>query len=436
MNIRLGIVGPEDSVRRISAFAQDIDHIQVLPLPYQRTEETEQIIQAHRDHVDQWFFSGQAPYYFAREKALIREEEAYYPHLYGSSLLGTLLQAVYDKGECLHRVSLDTIQEAEIHAVQTDMQIQPLTFYTYPYTGYLPAEDIIRFHTEKYKAGKIDVALTCIQEVYQALQRSGIPCYRVVPSRLVIQQVLDMLKERGQTTWYKKAQIAIIGVEVLFSSPSEMEERFYSYKMKHQELDLKQLLLDYAEIVQGSFIQVGDGLHFIYTTRGELDDHLEDYPPYHFLEEAHVQSKLHVRMGIGYGLTALQAEQNVRTALQYGRQYDTPVVVSVNEDKEVTEYLQEDLVSYQQRGLGSRWEKKVKDAHIGPSVVSKIETFARRYGQDTITAHELSQWLKGTERNARRILREMEKVGLVKVTGEEQPGHRGRPRKVYQLLID
>jgi DNA-binding PadR family transcriptional regulator len=45
-------------------------------------------------------------------------------------------------------------------------------------------------------------------------------------------------------------------------------------------------------------------------------------------------------------------------------------------------------------------------------------------------------WLKGTERNARRILSEMERLGLVKVSGEEQSGNRGRPKKIYELQLD
>lgn len=437
MKIRLGVVGPEDSVQRILKIGEHFKDLKMIPFSYQRTEETEEIVQENKYRVDQWFFSGQAPYYYILSRGIIDESEASYPPLYGSSLLGTLLEALVHEGNGLLKISLDTIQQSEIDALQKAHSLESLPITTYSYRGYEPAEDMIRFHTELYNQEKSDVALTCIQEVYQRLKKLGIPCYRVVPSQLAIQLVLRYLRERGQSTWYRKSQIAILGIEVLHSS-SSLEEQHYSYQMKRRELELKQVLLDYAEELRGSFVQIGDGLFFTYTTRGELDFHFKDKSLFTLLEEVYIQSKLRVRIGLGYGLTAFDAEQNVRLALQYARQHQSSVVVSVNEEKEVSEYLQSgdgDAISYPQRKWGKEWEERFKDAKISPAMISKIESLSRHYKMNVVTAQEISRWLKGTERNARRILSEMEHLGLAKITGEEQPGHRGRPRKMYEFLF-
>jgi hypothetical protein len=435
MKIRLGVVGPEDSVQRILKIAGDFKDLEIMPFIYQRTGESEGIIEANRHRVDQWLFSGQGPYYYTLSRGLIDESEASYPPLYGSSLLGTLLEAIVHEGNGFPLISLDTIQQSEIDSIQKTYSLESLTITTYSYSGYEPAEDMIRFHQELFNQGKSNVALTCTQEVYLRLKELRIPCYRVVPSQLAIQQVLRYLRERGQSTLYRKSQITVLGIEVLHSSNSS-EEQQYSYQMERQELDLKHVLLDYAELVRGSYVQIGDGLYYVFTTRGELNDHFNnDRSLYSLIDEVYLHSKLRIRIGLGYGFTALDAEQNVRLALQYARQHQSSVVISVNEEKVVNEFTKpgEKGITFKQRQWGEEWEEKFKDARISLTMISKIESLTRHYKKDVVTAQEISRWLKGTERNARRILSEMERLGLATVRGEEQPGSRGRPRKVYQM---
>ncbi|WP_260508070.1 hypothetical protein [Cytobacillus firmus] len=166
--------------------------------------------------------------------------------------------------------------------------------------------------------------------------------------------------------------------------------------------------------------------------------HFQVASMYSLIEEAKIHSKLKVRIGVGYGLTAYDAEQNVRLALQYDRDQKASPVVSVDETKQIKEHFSEsgeEAVSYQQHIWGEEWEERFKGAKINPAIVSKIEYLSRHYQKKIVTAQEVSRWLKNTERNSRRIMAELERFGLAKVTGEEQPGQRGRPRKVYELKL-
>ncbi|MCM3717664.1 hypothetical protein [Fictibacillus phosphorivorans] len=431
MKIRLGVVGPQDSIHLVKDAAKEFHKIEIVPFAYQTIEETKEMIVENKAYVDQWFFSGQAPYYFALNNGLIREEEGSYVPLNGNSLYKTLLEAQVNEQKLLKKISLDTIQDQELEAIQ--QSIPALQISTFPYTGYMPAEDIVRFHRDLYNRGEIDVAITCIQAVYTKLKEFNIPCYRVTPDVPSIQLILQFLKERGESAWYKKAQTAILGIEVFH--PSDMgSDQFYSYKMKHQELELQRLLLNYAETIRGSFVQIGDGHFYIYATRGEVELHLHDNSLLKLVEEAKLHSKLDVRIGLGYGFTAVEAEQNVRLAFQYARKQELPVIILVDEYKQVVEKsgVQENI-SYSSRICGDEWETRLKDASISPAIVSKIQSLSHYYKKTQITSQELAVWLKGTERNARRILSEMERLELVKVSGEEQSGNRGRPKKIYEF---
>ncbi|PLR82527.1 hypothetical protein CVD25_14390 [Bacillus canaveralius] len=431
MKIRVGVIGPNDSIEIVKNAAEEFEKIEIYPYPYVKVEETNQIILQNREHVDQWIFSGQAPYYYAFSNGLISEDEGSYPPLNGNSLYKTLLEAQIKEQKIFKRISLDTIQEHEIEAIHDS--ISPLEILPFPYTGYMPAQDIIDYHVNLYRKGEVDIAITCIQTVYASLNNLAIPCYRVIPDIPSIRLILQILKERGESFWYRKAQIAILGIEMFQSSS---EEQFYSYKMKHQELELKRILLTYAELINGSFVQIGDEDFFIYTTRGELELQLKDHSLINLIKESHLHSRLNIRIGIGYGITALEAEQNARKAIQYARNQENPAVVLVDEDKKVTENVSmEQQLSYYVRQQGSDWEEKLKDAHISPTVISRIQSLSYHYKKNHITSQELAQWLKSTERNARRILSELERLKLVRICGEEQSGQKGRPRKIYELKL-
>ncbi|SDY08970.1 hypothetical protein SAMN05421736_101338 [Evansella caseinilytica] len=430
MKIRLGIIGPADSVKKIQEVAKNFAEFALYPFAYEKTEDTAAIIKQHKETVDQWFFSGQAPYAYAIQNELIDEADGVYPTHHGSSLLGKLLKAQFQQAGILRSVSLDTISEEEVQWVKKTYGLERLQFHTFPYPGYVPAEKMIAFHNEQYASGKVEAVFTCIQAVYRHLTAEGIPAFRITPTNVDIQDTLRFLKERGLAVWYRKSQLAIIGMEVFYSQ-KEMEEYMFSYKMKQRELELKRLLLDYAEEIQGSFVQVGDGMFYIYSTRGEVEVHRW---PFELLEKAQLQTKLQLRFVIGFGMTALAAEQHVRLALQYARKHEKPVIIQVDDNKDVTEVFRDAAAyTYGQRRLSEQSNKQLLDVQVSPAIVSKLESLVKHYNKPEVTSQDVAHWLSSTERNARRILTELHRVKLAEMIGEEQSGTRGRPRKIYRL---
>ncbi|KHF39158.1 hypothetical protein [Halalkalibacter okhensis] len=430
MNIRLGVVGPRDSVEIIRQVAETSENVELFLFHYETTEEVKEIIKTNRDLVDQWLFSGQAPYAVAVESGVIDEDEGSYPILHGTSLLGKFLEAQFALGGKMKSISLDTIQQKEIDWVKANFSLDDLTIHMFPYEGYVPAQDIIHFHEELYESGEVEVVFTCIQAVYNQLIEKNIPCYRIIPLDISIQETLRYLKTRAESHWYRKAQLAMVGIEILHTT-SDYNEQQFSYKRKHQELELKRILLDYAEELQGSFVQSGDSHFYIYTTRGEIESRAW---PIQVLDDALLLTKLPVRLVIGFGVTALDTEKHVRVAFQHARKHDDLVIIIVNENQEVTEVFESnEVITYQQRNSSSFWKERLQDSNISPAVASKIVSMARHYKKEMLTTQDVASWLHGTERNARRILTELEKVGVVQVCGEEQSGGRGRPRKVYEL---
>ncbi|MDX5475715.1 MAG: hypothetical protein LPK00_09305 [Bacillaceae bacterium] len=437
LKIRVGVVGPSDSVKEMMKVGLSFKDLTFIPFPYNRTEDTEQIILENGHSVDQWLFSGQAPYFFSLNKGIISELNASYIPLQGSSFLSTLLEAFITEGKIFSNLSLDTIHQEEIEKSMNDNNVKNLTIQYNSYHGYLPPEGIITYHKNLFDEGNTEVAITCIRSVYEHLKDLNIPVYRVVPSELAINRVLEQVKEKGQSSWYKKAQLVIVGIEMIeLESETEMDDHHYSFKTKHRALEMQRVLLDFTEEVNGSIVKIGDGLHFIYTTRGEVELYQKTHSLQEVINQVYINSKLQVRIGVGFGLTVLEAEQNVRRAFDHARGYNEPVVIEVTEDKEVLVGLDKaEKITFQTRNTGAVWEKHFKHANISSTIVSKIESLSNHYNQTVLTSQDLSRWLKSTERNARRILTELDKLDLAVVSGEET-GQRGRPRKIYKLQFE
>lgn len=98
-------------------------------------------------------------------------------------------------------------------------------------------------HLELYRKGEIEAALTCLQDVYEMLKAEEVPCYRVTPSELIIEQVLHFLKERAQSAIYKKALFAVMSIKIIEAETSSLTDQA-SFDDKRKELALENILLD------------------------------------------------------------------------------------------------------------------------------------------------------------------------------------------------
>lgn len=72
---------------------------------------------------------------------------------------------------------------------------------------------------------------------------------------------------------------------------------------------------------------------------------------------------------------------------------------------------------------------------LSVATISRVQAALRANGSLFITADNLAAYMSMSERNARRILARLEEAGLAKVAGLNQAGTRGRPQKVYRVVL-
>jgi hypothetical protein len=439
MKLRIGIVGPLDSIERIQKVGESYygEELEFLPIQYEHIGEIERLIPQYAElYIDYWFFSGQAPYSYALEKNLVTEEESLYPPLAGSSLYRTMIRIVLEGKEKWENVSFDTLERDDVECAFEDAELKG-SVYTFPYQGYLEPERIYNFHKGLFDQGKVNICLTCINAVYERLKKDGIPTYRLFPTQNIIKRMFPNLIRRAKSMAFQRSQISVVAVEVESKEWVSLKRK-QSYEIKRKELKLEQYLIDFAEKASGSFVQIGDGLYFVFVTWGELEE-LEHTQELQSLPSTLLQlTGFHIHVGLGFGSTVHQAEQNARKALQYAYDKKEPSVMKVLQDGTVIEPIAEQqTIQFNTRHLNHVVEKKVQElkgeATISLSMIYKVHALCQHYKKNEITAQELAHWLQVTDRNARRILKELHTLTLVKEVGEEQPGARGRPRKVFHF---
>lgn len=432
MKVKIGIIGPADTVKRILEIGQHYEMIEFLPFTYTVVNDIEKIVKDNAALVEQWFFSGQSPYFYAYERGWIQPEEAAYAPLHGSGFLGALLEGIFVEGNIFKRASIDTLPNEAIEGNKSFYKLGDIDFKTFPYEGYLANEKLVDFHVQAFENGQAEVAFTCILAVRNELMRRGIPAFRIIPSDVTITMVIELLEERIYNARSKQSQIVLLGVEAILSEENSRNLP-YSFRLKRQALLLHERLLATAEMLKGSLMTLGDGLYFIYSTYGEIEEELLKGSLPTLMQQVEKQSGLRIRIGIGYGSTAMQAEQNVRLAFQHARQTDEPLLVLVDEKENIRLLETMDDESYESKSFGADWDKKFEGATISAQTASKLHAYAIQYRKQAFTAHDVALWMKSTDRNGRRIVTELERLGVISLAGEEQLGGRGRPRKVYQF---
>ncbi|WP_337017786.1 hypothetical protein [Oceanobacillus massiliensis] len=429
MKVRIGVIGPADSIEQIMSVSKEFDDIDIASFVYEQLEEVGDILKENSFKYDQWFFSGIMNYSYAMEKKLIPKERAIYPNMNGSTFFGTLLEAQLAGNTVYKNISLDTITNEEVEKILSYYKLDGITYQNRPFQSYSDIEEQVAFHRELYNQGKSEIAVTFIRATYKALKKLGIPAYRVIPSYLSIEQSFTLLIQRALSNRYKNAQMAVIGCKVGFTSSSE--EDMYSFKAQHRELELRRSLLYLTEKVNGSLMQMGDGLFYIFTTRGEIDAQF-DSDIFSMIYAVKAQENIQLTTAIGFGETVSQAEQHVRKGFHNQDEAEMPSIIIIDEDQTVTTKTAcNETISYQTMEMGEDWKTKIQDSGVSPGAISKIAAYARQYNRSEFTSNDISRWLQSTERNGRRIVTLLEKAGILEQCGEIQSGDRGRPRRVF-----
>ena len=138
--------------------------------------------------------------------------------------------------------------------------------------------------------------------------------------------------------------------------------------------------------------------------------------------------------GIGLGTSASEAEFNAVVALRQGKDFGFGSWFVVSEDKKSIGPL--GYESLEEVELYSeRLTEHSKKTGLSIVTLGKIAKIIEKNNNELISAQELAVEMHILPRSARRILQQLAEGGVAKEVGMEAPGMKGRPKKVYKIII-
>ncbi|MEJ8547250.1 hypothetical protein [Brevibacillus borstelensis] len=428
---RIGVVGPQPSVERMIDMGKEFEKdMRFFPYPYERFQETRELVKTNADQVDVWLFSGKLSYMIARQELGTAENMVHVQHT-EASLYRCFLMMAKEQGRFLERVSIDELEKTQLDFALQQLEIEPRDVYLKIYDVDTNPEELLDFHLQLWREGKTDGAITCFEGIYRGLKAAGVPVYWFTPTRLEILQTFRIVAEKVRTLYFKDTQIGVEIIEIeQFDRVAEKAKS--PYHLQHLELRLKEALLHLCEKLNGSLLEKGNGRYVVFSSRGAIEREIDILRE--TIRQLSLVAESMVAVGVGFGETVFTAEVNARRAIQQSKEKAERGIVIVQEDGTVIEAAGlENELAYSSRMQDREFLDKLKKGNISVRTYNKIEALVRRMGWSDFTTKDLALHLHLDERNARRIVAYLCEVDLAECVGEESVSTRGRPSKIYRL---
>lgn len=429
MSIKLGLVGPEDSLTLIKTVAREFKNLNIREKNYDRYDDLKDIENFSRG-VDILLFSGQAPYYWAKANADIATPAVFIPR--NGTCLYRAFFDIYKEGINLSSLSFDTIGRGDIKEVYQELKIPVPKIYTMAYDRYLSFETVIDYHVKLWEKGKVKAAITCLNHCYNELKRKKIPTYRIHPTKSIIRKTIERALFYGESVKLKATQIALILVRVDISE--EESDGNISFVVQKNLLELHRILLDYGQENQAMVIKTKDAEFAIVTTRGFIEESTNIYLDSPLLKNIRSYFPYKVYVGMGFGHSVKLAEANARAAIKLSKDFGGDCCFLMTEESKIIgpivykKYPKSKIVDMDIHDQAEKLKMNLM-------TVNKIKNILRILNKTEMTPKEFSIVMNISERNARRILSQLEKHGGAVEIGTKSTSRRGRPQKVYKVLL-
>lgn len=440
MKTRVTALVPADIVEITENSASSIPEMALVTDIYRNPREAVGLFAKHIEESDVILFGGPLAYQFVQNHINVQGLRIAKPMVYFPYTEVSIYRALFKVSEAMSgtphpplSLSIDYPAASEIRESLDELEISIGRAFPRECTVEVDFDELVRFHHELWRSGRVQVCLSSMHLVYDQLAALGVPVYRISPAKSSIRNAMQQALLEGKSSRQAESQIAIgiIGLETSGEGYASS-----AYQAKRTRLGLEQLLLDFGEELQ-ALINWGERneLRFV-TTRGQIERITQRFRQVPLLAEIQQRVSAGAYMGIGFGNTANEAEMKAYEAAAKAKAFGSGSCFVVELSGNVTGPIGEGAqLDYSVRSEDPELLAVARAAGLSIGTVNKLAAFVEKSGGNQFTAGELACAFGITLRSARRILTRLEESTFVKVSGEEQPVSRGRPRRLYSAAF-
>lgn len=314
MKIRLGVIGEEANINIFQEVIEEYNDYEIYTFIDDDGTHTLNIIDNHQQNVDSWLVFDQINHLHIKNWGQAQNPVYYIPYR-GASFYKTLCTAIY-QGFKIDELSIDTIPYYDITRALDDMQINyNVINHLSDEHGALSLNGYAAFHRELFKKGITKAAVTKSCYVKSLLESEGIPAFCIMPVRVTVRNILNVILTQFRIKKLREGQIA---VQVFSFNLLGDKDNLYSVDdLYSREIAISQKLISYTKNISGSLKPANEGNFYIFTTRGSLEQLTNSFTSLPELPILHDLGKSLRACGIGIGNSAREAEYNAVIALKH-----------------------------------------------------------------------------------------------------------------------
>lgn len=421
-SVAIGVVGGHEFIERVVRAARSQSHgVQLVLSAYEAEGEAATAVERISENVDALLFAGPLPFHHA--KAAGMGTPASFVPTGGSALYAGLTRCLL-QGLDPCRVSVDSVDDAELDEATRELGLGERQVAAMPYEPGLRPEHFLDHHREAFRSGRAVGALTTVPSVAHALAEEGIPHELMRPSEAALMHSLRTAVLLGTGARMDDSRLAVIIAQI-----DEVSSRRRSpggaYWAQDVRLQLHRALLQEARALDALVSPRDDGSFLVLLTAGSLraaTDELSS-PPFPGLAHA---TDFDTRIGIGLGDTALNALTNAEASLALGAN-DPAAPVQVCGLGPAPLPLSGEYVEVPRAG-------RARESRIRDELVDALA--AGGHPDLVVDAESVARLSQVSLRTARRTLRGLVDAGLAWQLPPAQSSTVGRPAARFQLIRD
>lgn len=437
MEVKIAAFGSRGNMQRILESVPH-DKIIITPFIYEDPKDSPELVKKAYGF-DALFFTGPVPYYLSIQEIEKKKLPATFIPFDEYVVSLSLNYVRHHLGIESSKLSFDIHDSRYIYSVLKELEVDKESVFIKEYRSLIKEElsfsdQLVVFHHDLWKEGKIDLAITSINTVFEQLTTLGVNSFRMIVPQKNILDTLNIAYTHGELMLSKKSQIVVGFVSI--KDYNEILKRKGKLGSQELVLDLHQLLLQFGKEINASIQFLGNDQYIIFGTRGPLEYITNQYQELPILSKIQDLLNIHISMGFGFGINANEAEENAQIALHYADQIrnkssgfivtDNKLVIGPLNDKKTGFHLriEDDLT------LGIS-----KKTGLSVSNISKLIKFWEIRNYKGFTSKEFAEYFQFSKRSSDRMLKKLLNANIISITGEEQPFSKGRPRSVYKVNL-
>ncbi|GIO26732.1 hypothetical protein [Ornithinibacillus bavariensis] len=428
MKIKVAIFGRSELIDYFDEFLKSHDDVEVVPFIYTKASDTVELIDK-AFMCDVYLFLEELPYLYVQQKIKKKRLPAVQVAFDEYMILTSFYHLKNKHQVKLRRLAIDVPKEEHVCEVLSELAINHDDIYTLSYGNdkEVNISNVVDFHKQLFAEGKIDYVLTSLKEVESRLQDADIPSYLMVIPKINIDHAIAQCKSIARLNTSQSAQI-VAGYVRIKDIDKVREEKGVEFLQELQQ-KLYEILLKFGHKTYASVLTNSENQYVIFGTRGVLDHITNHYRDFPLIKEIEKALATPIEIGFGLGLTAKQAEDHARLAMDACLHNQNSSCYIVNDRQETIGPL-----GVKKHFDTSRlYQALIHKAKLNNELSYNFIDFVQLRNNEPFSSNDIANYYRVTKRSAERTVNKLLVGEVIKVVGEEKPYQKGRPRKLFQI---